>query len=57
MPQATWLGGGSPVQAATAQALVLLGIMTAQTITVAVAERLIEARRLVPADLRTRLIN
>ncbi len=29
------LGGGSPVQAATAQALVLFGIMAAQTITVA----------------------
>jgi putative ABC transport system permease protein len=51
------LGGGSPVQAATAQALVLFGIMAAQTITVLMAERLIAARRLVPPDLRTALID
>jgi len=51
------LGGGSPVQAATAQALVLFGIMAAQTITVGVAERLIAARRLLPTDLRTTLID
>ncbi len=51
------LGGGTPVQAATTQALVLFGIMAAQTITVAVAERLIEARRLLPADLRVALID
>ena len=46
------LGGGSPVQAATAQALVLFGIMAAQTVTVGVAERLMRSRRLLPADLR-----
>lgn len=51
------LGGGTPVQAATTQALVLFGIMAAQTITVAVAERLIEARRLLPEDLKTSLID
>ena len=51
------LGGGSPVQAATAQALVLFGIMAAQTITVLVAERLIAARRLLPGDLRGVLID
>jgi putative ABC transport system permease protein len=51
------LGGGSPVQAATAQALVLFGIMAAQTITVAVAERLVAARRLLPADLARQLID
>ena len=51
------LGGGSPVQAATAQALVLFGIMAAQTVTVAVAERLVAARRLLPADLRAQLID
>lgn len=45
------LGGGTPIQAATAQALVLFGIMAAQTVTVAVAERLVRARRLLPADL------
>ena len=49
------LGGGSPAQAATAQVLVLFGIMAAQTITVVVAERLIAARRLLPADLRSTL--
>jgi putative ABC transport system permease protein len=49
------LGGGSPVQAATAQVLVLFGIMAAQTVTVGVAEHLIAARRLVPRDLRTAL--
>ena len=49
------LGGGSPVQAATAQALVLFGIMAAQTVTVVVAERLIAARLLLPADLRAAL--
>ena len=49
------LGGGSPVQAATAQALVLFGIMASQTITVAVAERLIAARLLLPPDLRVAL--
>jgi putative ABC transport system permease protein len=51
------LGGGSPVQAATAQALVLFGIMAAQTVTVLVAERLIAARLLLPADLRGALID
>lgn len=49
------LGGGTPAQAATAQVLVLFGIMAAQTVTVAVAERLISARRLVPTDLQTAL--
>lgn len=49
------LGGGTPAQAATAQVLVLFGIMAAQTVTVAVAERLISARRLVPPDLRSTL--
>lgn len=51
------LGGGSPVQAATAQALVLFGIMAAQTITVAVAERLVAARLLLPVDLTHQLID
>lgn len=51
------LGGGTPVQAATTQALVLFGIMAAQTITVAVAERLIEARKLLPEDLQKALID
>jgi putative ABC transport system permease protein len=51
------LGGGTPAQAATAQVLVLFGIMAAQTLTVGVAERLIGARRLLPADLGTALID
>lgn len=51
------LGGGSPAQAATAQVLVLFGIMAAQTVTVMVGERLVTARRLVPADLRRALID
>jgi putative ABC transport system permease protein len=51
------LGGGSPVQAATVQVLVLFGIMAAQAITVVVAERLIAARRLLPADLRASLVD
>jgi putative ABC transport system permease protein len=45
------LGGGTPVQAATAQVLVLFGIMAAQTVTVGVAEHLVAARRLAPRDL------
>lgn len=49
------LGGGTPVQAATAQVLVLFGIMAAQTVTVLVAERLIGRRMLVPAGLRAAL--
>jgi putative ABC transport system permease protein len=51
------LGGGTPVQAATTQALVLFGIMAAQTITVLSAERLVAARRLLPADLQVSLID
>jgi putative ABC transport system permease protein len=51
------LGGGSAVQAATAQVLVLFGIMAAQTITVGVAERLIGARLLVPRDLAETLVD
>jgi putative ABC transport system permease protein len=51
------LGGGSPVQAATAQVLVLFGIMAAQTVTAGVAERLIAARLLLPGDLHRTLID
>lgn len=51
------LGGGSPAQAATAQVLVLFGIMAAQTVTVAVAERLIAGRRLLPPDLVESLVD
>jgi putative ABC transport system permease protein len=51
------LGGGTPVQAATTQVLVLFGVMAAQTVTVVVAERLIAARRLLPDDLRAELMD
>lgn len=51
------LGGGTPVQAATAQVLVLFGIMAAQTVTVGVAERLVSQRRLLPVDLATSLVD
>lgn len=49
------LGGGSPFEAAAAQLLVLFGLMAAQAITVAVGERLIERRALLPTDLRAAL--
>jgi putative ABC transport system permease protein len=51
------LGGGTPAQAATAQVLVLFGIMAAQTVTVSVAERLIARRRLLPSSLRAVLVD
>lgn len=51
------LGGGTPVQAGTAQLLVLFGIMAAQTVTAGLAERLICARRLLPRDLHAALID
>ena len=51
------LGGGSPVQAATAQVLVLFGIMAAQTVTVGVGERLIAGRRLLTPVLVGRLVD
>lgn len=45
------LGGGSPAQAATAQVLVLVGLLAAQSIAVVVELHLIAARRLMPEDL------
>lgn len=45
------LGGGSAVQAAAAQILVLFAIMATQAIAVVIAQRLVRARRLLPADL------
>lgn len=45
------LGGGSPLQAGAAQVLVLVGLLAAQTITIAVARRLIQGGRLLPPDL------
>ncbi|GAA3634273.1 ABC transporter permease [Microlunatus ginsengisoli] len=49
------LGGGTAIQAGAAQVLVLIGLLAAQTITVAVADRLIRAGRLLPPDLAAAL--
>lgn len=51
------LGGGSAVQAATAQVLVLFAIMATQAITAGVEARLIRARRSLPVDLRASLVS
>ncbi|MGN6754350.1 MAG: ABC transporter permease [Intrasporangium sp.] len=51
------LGGGSAVQAATAQVLVLFAIMATQSITAGVEARLIRARRLLPRDLTVSLVS
>lgn len=51
------LGGGSAVQAATAQVLVLFAIMATQSITAGVEARLIRARRLLPTDLAGSLVS
>lgn len=50
------LGGGSPAEAATAQLIVLFGLQVAQSIAVVVEARLIAHRRLLPARLRTALV-
>jgi len=50
------LGGGTPLQAGAAQVLVLVGLLAAQTTTVAVAHRLVRSARLLPDDLAVRLI-
>lgn len=46
------LGGGSALQAGAAQVLVLIGIMAGQTVTVVVANALMQRAKLLPADLR-----
>ncbi len=46
------LGGGTPAQAATAQLLVLFGILATQGVTTAVAEQLLRRRLLLPDDMR-----
>lgn len=51
------LGGGSAVQAATAQVLVLFAIMATQSVTAGVQARLIRARMLLPDDLRSTLVS
>lgn len=45
------LGGGSPLQAGAAQVLVLIGLLAAQTLTLAVARQLIQRGLLLPPDL------
>jgi len=50
------LGGGTPVQAGSAQVVVLVGLLAAQTITVVVAHQLVRASLLLPPDLRLRLL-
>jgi UDP-glucose/iron transport system permease protein len=50
------LGGGTPIQAGAAQVLVLLGLLAAETVTVVVAYQLMKASRLLPPDLRSRLV-
>ena len=51
------LGGGSAVQAATAQVLVLFAIMATQSITAGVQASLIRRRLLLPADLGAALVS
>ena len=50
------LGGGTPIQAGAVQVLVLLGLLAAETVTVVVAYQLMKASRLLPPDLRSRLV-
>jgi putative ABC transport system permease protein len=50
------LGGGTPLQAGAAQIIVLIGLLATQTITIVVAHSLIRTARLLPADLKRRLI-
>ncbi len=49
------LGGGTAAQAATAQLLVLVGLIAAQSTVIVVVTRLIGAGRLLPRDLDERL--
>lgn len=51
------LGGGSAVQAATAQVVVSTSILAAQAVTSAVEQRMICARRLLTPQLRETLID
>jgi putative ABC transport system permease protein len=51
------LGGGSAVQAATAQVLVLFAIMATQSVTAGVQAALIRRRSLLPPDLEASLVS
>jgi putative ABC transport system permease protein len=50
------LGGGTPLQAGAAQIIVLIGLLATQAITVVVSAALIRSARLLPSDLKERLI-
>ena len=50
------LGGGTPLQAGAAQIVVLIGLLATQTTTVMVAHALIRSARLLPSDLKERLV-
>lgn len=47
------LGGGTPVQAGSAQILVLIGLLSGQAVTAAVLLRLVASARIVRRDLQT----
>ena len=49
------LGGGSTAEAAAAQVIVLAGLITADTITVVIASRLVATGRILPPDVRALL--
>lgn len=49
------LGGGTAIEAGTAQLLVLVGLLAAQTLTVVLTQQLIAADRIMPADIRAAL--
>jgi putative ABC transport system permease protein len=49
------LGGGTPLEAGAAQIMVLVGLLAAETITVAVLVQLVALGRVAPAALRARL--
>ncbi|MBA3339555.1 MAG: ABC transporter permease [Geodermatophilaceae bacterium] len=49
------LGGGSAIEAGTAQLLVLVGLLAAQTVTVVLTQQLIAADRIMPPDIRANL--
>jgi len=49
------LGGGTAIEAGTAQVLVLLGLLASETVSVVVTQHLIASNRIMPADIRVRM--
>lgn len=49
------LGGGTAIEAGTAQVLVLLGLLASETVSVVVTQQLVAGNRLMPADIRARM--